>query len=424
MQRAVSSHLLDGSFANTLTHRLDQQEECVRSMEAGANAAAQDGNLAPFHELLDKAKSTNIASEDLSPYLAVYQDLQTRLQAVREIVVATKEKHHSKLQQALDKAGAIPQLVSDSARNGMESAALKMMCEGATGVHKMLRDAVQSGSTVLSHLEAVAVVRARLESGVSAEDKAGLEDVITRGTALGMTREVEVARNALRAMDRIRIKCHLHTDIRILSVPRDTIFLDLKSKIEQTYGATTAFVMKYRDDVGDLITLASQEDLANALLTMDASVDTHSGTRRSTGPKLDVFLSLPTTSVRSSLDGILASILSLPLLSFPLFLILFPLPCSTSDCICSERKSKDRKNTSKQSTGSERATALRTTLRRPQSKHSTTSLCLSLSLLRLSSPLLRPLHRLSPAPSRSPPHLLRALSWNGRPPPPPLRPPH
>lgn len=277
----------------------------MRSVESAANAAMQDGNLAPFRDALEKAKSTHVTSEDLAPYIAVHQDLQVRLQAVREIVLATKEKHQPKLQQALDKARTLRPFESDAARHGAESAVLKLMREGETGVHKMLQDAMQSGASVLSHLEAVAAVRSLLESSVSTEDKVGLEDVVTRGSALGMTREVEAARNALRAMDRIRIKCHLHTDIRILSIPRDTHFSDLKSKIEQTYGATSAFVMKYRDDVGDLITLASHEDLANALLTMDASVDTPAGSRKGSGPKLDVFLALPENNVRASLEGTL-----------------------------------------------------------------------------------------------------------------------
>jgi hypothetical protein len=323
IQRAASMHLLEESFANTLTQRLDQREECMRSVEAVSNTASQDGNLAPFREALEKAKSSHVAPEDLAPYLAVHQDLQVRLQVVRDIVQATKEKHHTKLQQTLDKARTMRAFESDATHNGAESATLKLMREGETGVHKMLRDAMQSGASVLSHLEAVSAVRALLESSVSTEDKVGLEDVVVRGSALGMTREVEAAQNALRAMDRIRIKCHLHTDIRILSVPRDTLFPDLKSKIEQTYGATTAFIMKYRDDVGDLITLASHEDLANALLTMDASVDTPSGTRRGTGPKLDVFLSLPTNAVRTSLEGTF----------FPPPLSLFTIPSLTSNLI-------------------------------------------------------------------------------------------
>lgn len=259
-----------------------------------------------------------MSEKDLSAYRAAYQDLHGRLHAVREIVVATKEKHHTKLQRALDQAKTLKntnlnlennsetmvELGQSRSTAADASEFIRKMREGETGVHKMLKEAVQSGSSVLTHLESVASIRSLLETSVSTEDKVGLEEVVNRGATLGMTREVEAAKSALRAMDRVRIKCHLHTDIRILSVPRDTQYDELKMKIEQTYASTTPFIMKYRDDVGDLITLASHEDLTNALLCVSSSVETPSTSRRGT-PKLDVFLALPANSVRSSLEGIL-----------------------------------------------------------------------------------------------------------------------
>lgn len=299
-------------------------EDSLKFVENNAISSSQDGNLSPFRDALEKASSLGLSTNDLAPYRSAYQDLHSRLNSVREIVVGTKEKHHTKLQRALEQARALKSTFSlltenNNNNDGIElgqsrstsadsSEFIRLMKEGETGVHKMLKDAIQSGTSVLSHLEAVVSVRTLLETSISTEDKIGLEDVIIRGGALGMTREVESAKSALRAMDKVRIKCHLHTDIRILSVPRDIQFPELKTKIEQTYNSTSSFVMKYRDDVGDLITLASHEDLNNALLTMEAAVETTptSARKKTSNPKLDVFLALPTnspTSVRASLEG-------------------------------------------------------------------------------------------------------------------------
>lgn len=252
-----------------------------------------------------------VATADLAPYTSALQELQARLQAVREIVVATKDKHQGKLAQALEKARVLlpPPDAKDVkvAPQEGEAPLRALMRTGDTGVHKMLRDAVQSAGAVLAHLEAVAAVRAQLEASIAARNKAGLEEVVARGTALGMAREVEAARTALRDMDRIRIKCHLGTDIRILSLPRDMRFAELRTKVEQTYGAgAAAFVMKYKDDVGDMITLATQEDLATALALIDAA------TQDGNGPKLSVYLSTPALNPRASIEG--TGLLHFPLL--------------------------------------------------------------------------------------------------------------
>lgn len=77
----------------------------------------------------------------------------------------------------------------------------------------------------------------------------------------------------------VRIKCHHGQDIRVLLVPRSLPFLELKAKIEKKLSLGKS-ILKYRDDVGDLITIASHEEWEEAL------VYTHSHT----AGKFDLFI--------------------------------------------------------------------------------------------------------------------------------------
>lgn len=289
LQRAKASHILDDAFVSKHTQRLSTAEERYKAVEPAARTSAQDGNLSALRDALDAARFAGVASEDLAPYRSISQDMHARLQIVREIVVATKDKHHTKLQQALEKAKNLGTASNSPLPEG-ETGFRATFRAGETGVHKMLREAMQSGSTVLSHLESLAQTRAVMDLAITNNDKAALEESIVKGTSLGMSREVlDSARTALKDMDRVKIKCHLNTDIRIVTIARDAKYPELKSKIEQTYGMSLPLVMKYKDEVGDLITLASQEDLVNALHTVGDS-------------KLDIFLAVSAAGMRNSVE--------------------------------------------------------------------------------------------------------------------------
>ena len=62
---------------------------------------------------------------------------------------------------------------------------------------------------------------------------------------------------------RIRLKCHWQNGIRVVNATRASSFQTLKQRLEADYGFEIS--LQYEDPEGDMITLASQNDLVELI---------------------------------------------------------------------------------------------------------------------------------------------------------------
>jgi len=63
--------------------------------------------------------------------------------------------------------------------------------------------------------------------------------------------------------DKVRLKCFLGEEIRVMTVPHDIKFRQLVAKLEEIFGEGVT-IHKYEDHVGDLITVHSKQDMREA----------------------------------------------------------------------------------------------------------------------------------------------------------------
>ena len=68
----------------------------------------------------------------------------------------------------------------------------------------------------------------------------------------------------------VQVKSILHGDIRRFSLPESPSFQQLRDRLAAIYGAET-FVVKYKDEEGDLVTIATDAELSDALSLMSDS---------------------------------------------------------------------------------------------------------------------------------------------------------
>src|SRR5690606_38936857 len=103
------------------------------------------------------------------------------------------------------------------------------------------------------------------------------------------------AKQMLEELSKIKIKCHLGDDIRLLVVSNGISFSSLKQMAEEKFCVKLVDI-KFKDEDGDLITLSQDDDIVEALGTMKLS----SGEEKN--KKLDLYLTKDEPVVDSSIE--------------------------------------------------------------------------------------------------------------------------
>ena len=117
---------------------------------------------------------------------------------------------------------------------------------------------------------------------ISSEDMSGFEPVRRAPSRPGTSRGSKRPE-----MRKVRVKSHFNDDTRYLMIGAVIDFGDLESKIREKFAIKDQLKIRMMDEVGDMITIADQDDLEMLL----SSVRSQAKKERSEMGKMEVWIS-------------------------------------------------------------------------------------------------------------------------------------